>query len=158
MTYRPINMEVYEKTKDFVIVALELLMQKGKQIPCVTISKHKIKQEEPILTIDTTQELQPCFDLFILRQGKIIQNLPEYKACIQAMHSDPTITKHISGFNFINHAGDDRPCLEGLCRDGQALIRDCQGFRCEVPVGERPDDQSYGRSAGFVEYLLDLVG
>ena len=99
MTYRAINNEVYEKTKDFIIAALDLLMRKDKQIPYITVPKHKIEQEEPILSIDITQEPHPCYDLFISSQDKEIERLPEYKACIQAMRSDPTIVKHISGVN-----------------------------------------------------------
>ncbi|MFQ5819347.1 MAG: hypothetical protein ACE5I5_05110 [Candidatus Heimdallarchaeota archaeon] len=95
MSQKPINNEFYEKTKNFVISAVDLLnsyLDKGEQIPSRIVEKNKIEKNGFWRTF---HEFQPLYSSLFTRHKKELQSLTEYEACINVMCSDSTITKHI---------------------------------------------------------------
>lgn len=95
MSHKPINRELYEKTRAFVISALKLLisyLHKGEQVPYRIVEKNIIRKEG---TWSTTHIPQPLYFVLVERHRKEVESLPEYKACIEVMRSDITISKHL---------------------------------------------------------------
>jgi len=96
MNLNPINEEVYEKTRIFVISALKQLLsslQKGEKIPATRVETYKVETEGSWI-ID--HELQPIYLLFMEIHREEIEGLPEYEACVEAMRSDKIISKHLA--------------------------------------------------------------
>jgi len=92
--HKLINKEFYEKTKAFVVSSLELLisfLHKGEDVPYTIVYKTKIKGN--LWSLDIVDE--PLYFAFVDRHRKEIESLPECAACVDVMHSDITISKHL---------------------------------------------------------------
>lgn len=100
MSYQPINIEFYEKTRAFLISATKLLisgLNKGEQIPSFIVKEHKVFREKPNCIAHTiTDCAQQDYITFIYNHIKELESLPEYNKCIEVMRADPTISKHLA--------------------------------------------------------------
>jgi len=95
MSQKPINREFYQKVRAFVISALPIVtssLQKGEQVPYLTEEKITMEKEG---SWSTTRVPQPLYFILLERHRKEIESLPEYAACMEAMQSDTTISKHV---------------------------------------------------------------
>lgn len=100
MSYQPINIEFYEKTRSFLISATKLLiscLNKGEQIPSFIVKEHKIKRENPSCIAHTiTDCAQQDYITFIYNHMKELERLIEYNKWIKVMLADPIISKHLA--------------------------------------------------------------
>ena len=100
MSYQPINIEFYEKTRVFLISATKLLisaLNKGEQIPSFTVKEHKVFREKPNCIAHTiTDCAKQDYITFIYNHIKELESLPEYNKCLEVMRADPTISKHLA--------------------------------------------------------------
>ena len=95
MNQEPINREFYERNKAFIISAIKLLnsyLRNGEQVPYIIIEKNKIEKDG---SWSITHRLQPQYVVLVERHRKELESLPEYRACIKVMRSDPIISKHL---------------------------------------------------------------
>lgn len=95
MDHKPINRDFYEKSQAFVIAALRLLescLEKGEHIRYAQVEKSEIVAGGGF---GTALEIRPLYSELVQNHIKEIESLPEYNTCIQAMISDPTISKHL---------------------------------------------------------------
>ena len=111
------NREFYEKSKLFVIAALNLLIvrvQEGEKVPVMINNKIKIEKDGSWKTIE---EQAPLFVAILLRHKKDLENLPEYNECVKAMTLDPLISKYLNvpiGFYNIQFTRTAQDYLEYL--------------------------------------------
>jgi len=97
MSGKPINEELYRKTRAFVISALRLIasyLQNGETIPSRMAERTKMEKSGGWTTSYISQ---PMYDIFLDKHRAEIESLPEYVACIDAIRSDLTLSKHMDG-------------------------------------------------------------
>jgi len=90
------NREFYEKSKLFVVAALNLLVtriQEGEKIPIVINEKIKTGKDGSWRTVE---EQMPLFVALLSRHKKEFENLSECSDCVKAMTSDPSISKYLN--------------------------------------------------------------
>lgn len=90
-----INEDLYEKSKAFVISAMNLLisyLQKGEKIPSIMVEKNRIEKDGSC-RIEYVQK--PIFSILTYNHMKEIESLPEYQRCVEVMRKDATISKHL---------------------------------------------------------------
>lgn len=89
------NKTLYEAAKTFVISGVRFLassLERGESIPYTIVKKHTFEGEG---TLKTDYVRQPMFNLLVFTHMERIQSIPEYIACVRAMHEDPTISKQL---------------------------------------------------------------
>jgi hypothetical protein len=90
-------MEFYKRTRAFVLSTIDLLARfinkEGEYIPYRIVEENKIETNG---SWRIEYKPQPLYFEFIERHKKQIEELPEFRACMEIMRSDPVISKHVN--------------------------------------------------------------
>lgn len=92
---RPRNKELYETCKEFSQKALGILadhLRRGDAIPWTMSEKVSINEHGSLVA---AYERVPFTIAFVDKHEKEFQQLPAYKACIEAMNRDNTVHEHL---------------------------------------------------------------
>ena len=101
MVHKPINRVLYDKTRVFIICALDLLipyLRKDLRKDKSGFRYLKFDLEHKFLpdgNLDVIEVPYPDYSEFINKYREKLEEVPEYRTCSQVMYTDPIISKHI---------------------------------------------------------------